>query len=89
MRVNLLIYIFVLFFCSCQPIENRKTIDLGNGLGELSFTIPNDMDISHSWLYYSDHSCGRKNMFRFANKNYSLLETKFFIIGKNLILYIN
>ena len=53
-------------------IEHR--INLKNDLGELTIKLPSEFDTTYSWTNYSDYYCGDREMFRIANKNYTLLQ---------------
>ncbi len=52
---------------------------LKNNLGELSIKLPPEFDTAYSWTNYSDARCSDYEMFRFANKKYSLLQETGFI----------
>jgi len=59
--------------CSCNTDYIEHKVCLKNNLGELSICLPPEFDTTYCWTNYSDNQCSDLEMFRFANKKYSLL----------------
>jgi hypothetical protein len=74
---------FIYFFAGCQNSSSgfkRQEINLSNELGIISIELPIQVDTFFSWVSTSDCApCCNEKMYRFADKDYSLLkETGFF-----------
>ena len=67
--------------CNNRQIEDytEHKIDLKNNLGQLAIYLPPEFDTTYSWLHQSDNICADVEMFRFANKKYSLLREDGFL----------
>lgn len=49
-------------------------VNLKNNLGELTISLPSELDTVYSWTRYEDNRCADLEMLRFADKKYSLLQ---------------
>ncbi|MDL2308274.1 hypothetical protein LJC68_01745 [Bacteroidales bacterium OttesenSCG-928-B11] len=81
MKNLVLSMIILLSLCACCHKEApvplgyvKHRVALKNDLGELMISLPQEFDTTYSWTNFSDYYCGDTEMFRIANKNYSLLQ---------------
>ena len=86
-HVVLVLILGMFFMTSCVQVCNEQvvvdqipkdyveyTVNLKNNLGELTISLPQEFDTVYSWTKIGDNHCADFEMFRFANKRYSLLQ---------------
>ncbi len=87
MKNNILILGIILiaaYSCNNQTVKSNNDqipldyiehkINLKNYLGVLTLCLPPEFDTTYFWTNYSDYYCGDVEMYRIANKEYSLLQ---------------
>ena len=81
MRKLLCILTILLIACESQVPKSflEHTIKLENEIGEMRISLPPEFDTTYSWTNYTDNICDDKEMMRFANSKYSLLQETGFI----------
>ncbi|MGV9012880.1 MAG: hypothetical protein ACOH13_09835 [Flavobacteriales bacterium] len=71
----------VVISCGSQIPDDYalNTIDLNNNLGQLSISLPIELDTSYSWTGYTDYRCGARQLIRFVDTDYSMLQETGFL----------
>lgn len=71
----------ILISCGGQIPDDYapNTIDLNNNLGHLSISLPVEFDTSYSWTGNTDYRCGTRQLFRFVDTDYSMLQETGFL----------
>ncbi len=75
------ISVFLILGCSSKErVGNlNRTVYLKNGLGQLEILLPQTLDTSYNWTSFSDYKCGHLELFRFADKDFSLNQESGFV----------
>ena len=77
---TVLVYTFIFFFsCSSEKETKLKIVRLANGLGKITFNLPNNYDTLYNWRVFSDCKCCEFHKTRIADSHYSLPRESGFI----------
>jgi hypothetical protein len=57
----------------------NHTVELKNNIGQLTIALHQQIDTTYSWTNFSDNGCDHLEIYRLANKDYSLLKENGFI----------